>query len=370
MSKHIIHLVAAARPNFMKVAPLYHALSAEDWCRPILIHTGQHYDSAMSQAFLDDLQLPKPDVQLGIGSGTHAQQTGRVMEAYERVCMEQPPDLTVVVGDVNSTIACAIAAKKLLIPVAHLEAGLRSWDRSMPEEINRILTDSISDLLLTPSPDGDENLIREGIAPSYIARVGNIMIDSFERLKPTIEATHTYKRFGLSPKEYAVTTIHRPANVDSPESLERVLEIIMSTSQKMPVVFPVHPRTKNRLIETGLHSSLEKSGSVILTEPMGYCDFMGLVLSARFVLTDSGGIQEETTHIGIPCITLRENTERPVTITQGTNRLATLENAEELVALALSGKWPKGRNPDLWDGNTAKRTVACLKEKLITSEKA
>jgi len=354
-----IHLVMAARPNFMKVAPLWHELCRHPWAKPILVHTGQHYDATLSDAFLSDLGLPRPHHMLGIGSGTHAEQTGGVMIAYERVLMSERPDLCVVAGDVNSTVACALAAVKLLIPVAHLEAGLRSGDRTMPEEINRIVTDAISDLLWTPSVDADANLRGEGIPESRIRCVGNIMIDSLEMLRPRIEQAKTVERFGLSPGAFGVATLHRPSNVDTPEALRAVLEALRAVAAEMPVVFPVHPRTRKNAEAFGLSALLEDAPGLIPCEPLSYMEFMNLVLSARFAVTDSGGLQEETTYLGIPCFTLRPNTERPITVELGTNRLvtaATLADAvrEGLVAGAVHASIP------LWDGRTAARIAESL----------
>ena len=361
----IIHLVAAARPNFMKVAPLYHALSATSWCRPVLVHTGQHYDDNMSGTFLRDLGLPEPHFHLGAGRGSHAEQTASVMVAYEGLCRENPPDWPVVVGDVNSTLACALAAKKLNRPVAHLEAGLRSGDRTMPEEINRLLTDAICDLLWTPSPDADENLRREGVAEGRIEWVGNIMIDSYEMLRDKIEASNVLEDFGLSRGSYGVVTLHRPPNVDSRDMLERIAQALAAIGERVPLVFPLHPRTKGRLEAFGLLSDLERATGVQLCEPLGYLSFMGLVRHARLAITDSGGIQEETTYLGIPCLTLRDTTERPVTVTEGTNKLAGVEELEALVDQILGGSWPKGRQPDLWDGRTAERVAKSLHDAVV-----
>jgi len=356
-----IHLIAAARPNFMKVAPLYHALSQDDEVQPILVHTGQHYDANMSGAFLADLGLPAPDHNLGIGSGSHAEQTAGVMVAYETLLSQAPADWVVVVGDVNSTLACSIAAKKLDIPVAHLEAGLRSGDRGMPEEINRIVTDSISDLFWTPSPDADANLLREGIAADRIDRVGNIMIDSYEMLRPRIEKADSRARLGLGPGSYGVVTLHRPSNVDDPATLRRLVEKLRAAAAEIPLVFPLHPRTRHRLEAFGLMDTLAGSEGVRLSDPLGYIDFMGLVREARMVVTDSGGIQEETTYLGIPCLTLRSTTERPVTVTVGTNRLITPDSLDAAVRRILSGDWGQGRRPERWDGRTAGRVVQSLK---------
>ncbi len=346
----------------MKVAPLHKALAATDWCRPRLVHTGQHYDTNMSDAFFADLGLPEPAAHLGVGSGSHAEQTGGVMIAYETECLKNRPDWVIVVGDVNSTIACTLAATKLSIPVAHLEAGLRSRDRTMPEELNRIATDALADLLWTPSRDADENLIREGVAKERIDCVGNIMIDSLEMMRPAIEARRHHAKLRLEPKAFGVVTLHRPSNVDEPRRLKLLTDVLISAAARLPVVFPVHPRTKRRLEEAKLLAPLQAAKGVLLTDPLGYNDFMSLVFNCRYALTDSGGIQEETTYLGIPCITLRDNTERPVTVTQGTNELATLEAVDGLIARAADGQWKKGRIPELWDGKSAARVAESLKK--------
>ncbi|MBW1947748.1 MAG: UDP-N-acetylglucosamine 2-epimerase (non-hydrolyzing) [Deltaproteobacteria bacterium] len=354
-----IHLVSAARPNFMKIAPLYHALSRQDWAHPVIVHTGQHYDKNMFADFFKDLGLPGPHINLGVGSGTHAEQTGRVMIAYEKVLMADRPDLVVVAGDVNSTAACALAAVKLGIRVAHLEAGLRSFDRTMPEEINRVVTDSIADYLWTPSRDGNENLLREGIASEKITMVGNIMIDSLVMMTPAIRAEQERERIGLESGLYGVVTLHRPSNVDDRGTLYELCKALGRIAEKTPLVFPVHPRTHNQLERFGLLHLLADSKGIILTEPMGYKAFMNLVFGCRFAITDSGGLQEETTYLLIPCVTLRSNTERPVTVTQGTNILGTPRTLEKDLEEVMGRKVDGA--PEFWDGNTAQRVVKAIK---------
>ena len=354
-----ILLVAAARPNFMKIAPLWRALAARpDVFAPRLVHTGQHYDHNMSDVFFADLGLPRPHVHLGVGSGTHAEQTAGVMVKFEAVCREERPDCVVVVGDVNATMACTIAATKLHVPVAHVEAGLRSGDRTMPEEINRILTDSIADLLLTPSADADEHLRAEGVASARIVRVGNIMIDSLVHARERVGSRGACAGFGCEAGAYGLVTLHRPANVDDPQKLRLLLAGLEGLDY--PLIFPVHPRTRKVMQAHGLDDLASGDGRLRLCEPLGYDDFLSLTLDARFVLTDSGGLQEETTFLGIPCLTLRPNTERPVTITEGTNELITLETMPAQVRAILGGRWKSGRVPDLWDGRTAGRIADVL----------
>lgn len=359
----IVHLIAAARPNFMKVAPVYHALKREPWCDVKLIHTGQHYDANMSDTFFRDLGLPAPDFHLGVGSGSHAEQTGGVMIAYENICVEHKPDWIIVVGDVNSTAACAMVGTKLLIPVIHLEAGLRSGDRRMPEEINRLVTDAIADLLWTPSPDADENLRNEGVAEERIERIGNIMMDSYELLRDRIVNEDAPTKNGLTPGNYGVVTLHRPSNVDNQETLTLLVNQLKKASELVPLFFAIHPRTRKRLEDFGLISELEDAQNITLAEPVSYVPFMSLVSNAKLVITDSGGVQEESTYLDIPCLTLRENTERPITVTEGTNRLVKPESLLENVSKVTRGDWPHGRRPDLWDGQTAARIVASLKKR-------
>ncbi len=346
----------------MKIAPLYHALSREDWCRTRIVHTGQHYDPNMSEAFFRDLELPDPHLHLGIGSGSHAEQLGGVMTAYERALADARPDWIIVVGDVNSTAACSLVGAKLWIPVIHLEAGLRSRDRRMPEEINRLVTDAIADVLWTPSPDADENLLAEGVPASKIDRVGNIMIDSYELMRPRIEQAGTRAAMGLDGARYGVVTLHRPSNVDDAATLADLVDGLRRVAQRLPLVFPLHPRTRKKLAEFGLAERLA-DGAVRLCNPLSYIEFMNLVSKCSLAITDSGGVQEETTYLGIPCMTLRENTERPITVTQGTNRLVKASDLEGAADDALSGGWTTGTKPALWDGQTAARCVAALRRR-------
>lgn len=359
-----IYLVAAARPNFMKIAPIYHHLKIQEWASPHIIHTGQHYDINMSDSFFRDLNLPEPYINLGIGSGTHAEQTGRVMIEFEKLLIRERPDLVIVVGDVNSTMACTIAATKLGVKVGHLEAGLRSFDRNMPEEINRIVTDSLVDILWTPSVDGNANLQNEGIDASKIELVGNIMIDSLEMVRDKIDQEEIIYKLGLDRTDYAVVTLHRPSNVDNKETLQNICRMLSRTSKKMKIVFPIHPRTKKQIEKFNLQDTINSNG-LIQIDPLNYISFMNLVSNAKMLITDSGGIQEETTYLGIPCLTLRENTERPVTVEQGTNTLCNTETVEEQITNVISGQYKTGKNPEFWDGHTADRLGASIERFLF-----
>ena len=355
MEKPII-LVVGARPNFMKIAPLYDELKSRGISQ-LLLHTGQHYDQNMSKVFFEDLGMPEPDIYLGIGSGSHAEQTAKVMVEFEKVCNEHNPSMVVVVGDVNSTVACSLVSAKLWIPCAHVEAGLRSHDREMPEEINRLVTDAIANILLTPSPDGSENLRLEGVVEDRIKFVGNIMIDSLMNNLDRAKESTIHSDLGIKDNHYAVLTLHRPSNVDDQESFTQIISALEEIGPKIPLVFPIHPRTNNRAEEFGLKQRLESIPNIILTPPAGYLDFVSLMAGSRMVLTDSGGLQEETTALGIPCLTLRENTERPITVTEGTNTIVG-NSTDAIISAAndiLESGGKAGRIPKLWDGNTASR---------------
>ncbi|MBI3182710.1 MAG: UDP-N-acetylglucosamine 2-epimerase (non-hydrolyzing) [Myxococcales bacterium] len=354
--KTVVHVVGA-RPNFMKVAPIHRALARRGALAQRLIHTGQHYDSQMSDVFFQDLGMPPPDVHLGVGSGSHAEQTARVMVELEKALEKEPPELVSVVGDVNSTLAAALVASKLLIPVSHVEAGLRSFDRTMPEEINRVVTDRLAELLLTPSPDADDNLLREGVEKSRIFRVGNVMIDSLLSARAKAQALPVLGRMRLSPRSYAVCTLHRPSNVDQPEVFPGILRALGAVSQRLPVVFPVHPRTRRMIAKHRLEPLLSSHPSLRLVEPMGYLEFLCLTSQSKLVITDSGGLQEESTALGIPCLTVRENTERPITVSEGTNLVVGTDPARILAEAEriLEGRGKQGRVPELWDGRASER---------------
>ncbi len=352
--------VTGARPNFMKAAPLYWA-AEQAGVDLQLIHTGQHYDPGMSQVFFDELDLPKPHRHLEVGSGTHAQVTSRCLERLETVFMEERPDWVLVVGDVNSTVAGALAAVKLGIPTAHIEAGLRSFDRQMPEEINRIVTDAVSDVLFVTEPSGVTNLVNEGRSKEIIHLVGNVMIDTMFRYLHLARARKMQKQLDL-PQKYAVLTLHRPSNVDREKDLDELISHLAWAQERLPIVFPIHPRTRAVLNQHNRVGNLEKLPNFYITGPMGYLDFLSLMLDSRVVLTDSGGIQEETTALGIPCITLRDNTERPITCEQGGNKLAGARGTKLADALnpILMGKAPKTDRPELWDGRAAERIIQIL----------
>ncbi len=354
--------VVGARPNLIKIAALVKEMQRFPEIDSTLLHTGQHYDDNMSQIFFDDLGLPSPDIYLGVGSGSHARVTASVMVAFEKALIQHRPDLVTVVGDVNSTLACALTASKLRVPIAHVEAGLRSFDRSMPEEINRVVTDALSTWLFTTERDANENLLREGISPDRIHFAGNVMIDTLLHNKNRALQTSALERFEVEAGQYAVVTLHRPSNVDHPDSLQAILSALGQIQERLPIIFPVHPRTRDRIETFGLMEQVNAWSNLHACEPLGYLDFLHLLARALVVLTDSGGIQEETTILDVPCLTLRENTERPVTLTEGTNRLVS-PTPKRLVAeieRILSGDIPQGRTPELWDGKAAERIVQIL----------
>jgi UDP-N-acetylglucosamine 2-epimerase (non-hydrolysing) len=364
--------VVGARPNFMKVAPIHKAFKEFTTRHSLLFthkicHTGQHYDEKMSKIFFDELELPKPDFYLGIGGGSHAEQTAKIMIEFEKVLLIEKPDLVIVVGDVNSTVACSLTAVKLGIKVAHVEAGLRSFYRTMPEEINRILTDSISDFLFVSEKSGIENLKREGIPDEKVFFVGNCMIDTLIHFLPKIENLDILKNFLLLPFDFVLVTLHRPSNVDNLERLEEIIDFLKKIAQRKKVVFPVHPRTSKTLQK--IPSLITDHSSLILTEPLGYLEFLSLMKDASLVITDSGGVQEETTYLGIPCITLRTTTERPITLDVGTNYLAgdDLNFAYRIFKKILNGEAKKGTIPELWDGHSADRIVKILLTPFLAS---
>jgi UDP-N-acetylglucosamine 2-epimerase (non-hydrolysing) len=355
--------IVGARPNFMKVAPLHRAFLASGRIQSRIVHTGQHYDAKMSDVFFQQLELPKPDYYLGIGGGSHTVQTAGIMLAFEKVVEQEQPDLVLVVGDVNSTVAATLVATKMKVPVAHVEAGLRSGDRSMPEELNRLMTDAVSDYLFVTEQSGLDHLRREGVPDHKVHFAGNCMIDSLVHYRKKAAETETVAEIGLLPQQYILVTMHRPSNVDTPEGLSAILEMLEGAAQRTTVVFPVHPRTRQNFERFGLENRLAANHRIYLLEPQGYLEFLNLMEHAALILTDSGGIQEETTYLQVPCLTFRDSTERPVTVDLGTNvLLSDLNPAKALVLLddALAGQWKKGTIPPLWDGRAAERICATL----------
>jgi UDP-N-acetylglucosamine 2-epimerase (non-hydrolysing) len=358
-----IDLIAGARPNFVKLAPVVRALVARRTLAFRLVHTGQHYDEAMNDVFFAELGIPRPEVHLEVGSGSHGAQTARILERYEAELLKQRPDATVVFGDVNSTAACALAATKLGVRVAHVEAGLRSFDRSMPEEINRIVTDSIADLLLTSEPSGETNLRREGVPAERIKFVGNVMIDTLLAQLPIARCRPVARQLGVAGRRYGLVTMHRPSNVDDPAILRRLIELLDSLAHELPLVFPIHPRTLNAARHAGLDDLVRPGGPrLICVPPLSYLDNLSLLAGASVALTDSGGLQEETSVLGVPCLTLRDTTERPVTLDLGTSRLVGNDPAAIRAAFdeAIGGNWPPGQPIPLWDGQTSSRIVSEL----------
>lgn len=348
--------VVGARPNFMKMAPLLHAMEQYPHVYVDLIHTGQHYDENLSDVFFRHLGIREPDIRLEVGSGSHGAQTGRILERVEEILQRGQYDRLIVVGDVNSTMAAALAAVKLGIPIAHVEAGLRSFDRSMPEEINRIVTDAVADMLFVTEPSGVENLLHEGHLQEQVHLVGNVMIDTLLRLLPTAQESGILSNRGLAPCGYGVITMHRPANVDSPESLGSLLSVMKDIANELPLVFPIHPRTRKRIEQFGMFDWL-RGGRLIITEPLGYLDFLALTSQAKVIVTDSGGLQEESTALNIPCLTLRPNTERPITVEEGTSTLVgcDAESLRRQLKSVINGTYKQGRCPALWDGHAAER---------------
>lgn len=382
VQRKVIHVVGT-RPNFVKVGPVLREMNRFPRFKPMLVHTGQHYDYSMSKVFFQDLELPQPDIYLGVGSGSHAEQTAKIMVEFERVCVREKPDIVIVYGDVNSTLACSIVVAKLVIPLVHVEAGLRSFDRSMPEEINRTVTDSLSDYLFTTCEDANANLKREGIPEKRIYFVGNVMADTLLQFREKTGKSEILRKLGLTAghgdsngsqvTSYALVTLHRPSNVDNKEYLQNILQAIKVISDRIPVIFPIHPRTVKQLEIFGLEDYMQALTSpaerikpigngIFSMEPLGYIDFIHLMAGSKLVLTDSGGIQEETTILGIPCLTLRENTERPVTVTEGTNILVGSDK-ERIISESLKilgGQSKKGKLPGLWDGKASERIVSIL----------
>ncbi len=359
--------VVGARPNFMKVGPLHRAFQPfSDLIRHLIVHTGQHYDRQMSKVFFEDLELPHPDVYLGVGSGSHAAQTAKVMVEFEKTVEQTKPDLVIVVGDVNSTVACSLVATKMGVAVAHVEAGLRSFDRSMPEEINRLVTDAISDYLFVSEPSGVRNLRAEGVEEKKIFFVGNVMIDSLVRFRPKAQGSAIARELELSRAAYVLVTLHRPSNVDDKLRLGEIFNLLAELSQFRTIVFPIHPRTRKMIQEFGLQDRVDAVKNLKLIKPLGYLDFLKLMEDASLLLTDSGGIQEETTYLHVPCVTLRESTERPITVEVGTNELcgSDLILAKEKCLLALNGKVRRGSVPEMWDGKAAERIARIIVDRL------
>lgn len=359
-----IACVVGARPNFMKIAPILEEMKAYPNLKPLLIHTGQHYDYTMSQVFFDELDIPKPDVFLNVGSGTHAVQTAKIMIEFDKVIAEHKPDMVLVVGDVNSTLACSLVSSKLWIPIVHVEAGIRSYDRTMPEEINRVLTDVISDYLMTPTEDANKNLAKEGISQEKAILVGDVMIDTLIKYKDkAISASRgIMQELGLEKASYIIMTLHRPSNVDIKENFAGILEALWEIQKHIKIVFPIHPRTKNRISKFGFSDKVSQMKNLIILEPLGYLKFMGLMINSKFALTDSGGMQTESTVINIPCLTMRENTERPETIREGTNTLVG-NDTQTIISESmkiLEGKGKKGTYPKIWDGHTARRIAEII----------
>lgn len=357
-----IMCIVGARPNFMKIAPIMSEIKRRsEKLESVLVHTGQHYDELMSDAFFADLEIPKPDINLSVGSGSHAEQTAKIMLAFEGVVIEHKPDWVIVVGDVNSTMACTLVCSKLGIKVAHVEAGLRSFDRHMPEEVNRLVTDVLVDLLLTPSRDADANLLREGISPEKIKFVGNVMIDTLYKYLPKARNSKILSNLDIVPFNYGVVTLHRPSNVDDKKVFQGILEALGAISEKLPLVFPIHPRSRERIKQFKLEKKMD-SYNIKLIDPLGYLDFLQLYSNSRMVLTDSGGVQEETTVLGIPCLTLRENTERPITIKQGTNKLlgTKRKKIEQEAFFILSQAIGEPKKLEFWDGQAAERIVDAI----------
>ncbi len=373
-SKLKIILAAGARPNFMKIAPLLLEMKKHPEFEPVLVHTGQHYDENMSELFFRELGIPAPDINLGVGSASQAVQTARIMEDFEIVCLKEKPDAVLVVGDVNSTAACTLVASKLQITTIHYEAGLRSRDKSMPEEINRLVTDAISDLFFTTSADADKNLMEEGHPAENIFMVGNLMIDtlvknlekveSIDMVFKTLEGKRVRPGEDLVPRQYGVMTFHRPANVDQKKNLEELVDVWIKVSEKTVLVFPVHPRTWKNISAFGLEEKIHSTGRIFLSQPLGYWQFLNLMKHSKFVLTDSGGIQEETTYMNIPCLTVRPVTERPVTVWQGSNKLIKVDDIMAEIDLILQGRGKTGKIPKYWDGKSAARITAVLIKKL------